>query len=949
MPTHRLSVYDPAMATADVVKVAFRNDRFDREGVAEITHESVSGDLASLFADACEWANHRQADKDAIPLSFSSMLAAMTASEKPLCRWLQRHLALRGVRSVTMTRGWNATGARQLPESPVQTSESFRTAFEMARALFATTPRAPAIDVRHFMAAYAICKDYHLHDFLRLRIDRRAWCLDLAGRLEEWYPEERDAWKRFSSLATAVPILPFSTDAPAGRDLLNIDRETEAFSRLIAARSTITPLSIGVFGAWGSGKSFLMRRIRDRVAEIASVADGEGRGSPYHSKVAQIEFNAWHYSEGTLVACLVDHIFKNLRIGIEDEDDATLRQRGAELILQIDHAKQGLADREHAVDDAETRRRRAQRELEDIEAKMPAEVAAKQRALDTANAALAAANTDLLELQQRRQAAVDAELARAPARAALQVFRDGIANPDVASATHEISKLVEETQQLRIKWFPILLGVGVIGIGFLAAHLMETKIYAQVVSAIAALGTVAAAGRTWLQKLAAIAKRGEAFQAKQAELAQAAIGAVERRFEPALAKLREIVTARADAVTNSTTALAEAKRAPTIKIEELTALERDRAAKIAERDRAGAEVAVRTQALEQLSTSTLLGEFLDNRAETDGYRKNLTIFSQVRNDFERLSKLMARATDDYYQRNKRAPTVSRIVLYIDDLDRCPESKVVEVLRTVHLLLAFPLFVCVVAVDPRWVTQCLRSAPGLIDGTEHESALATEFGQPATPADYLEKIFQIPLWLRPVPSTQRSAIVRALLDPEMTAGASPNLELAAVDAPTGPTVAAGIAMVESGAKAAPVDLQVGAAELDYVDKLGGLLSGNLRGLKRFVNTYHLVKSALSDVEQQVFRGEVRMLGESDDTIRYVPYRLCMAQLAVMCTQRERARKLVALVDSAGPTDGLSRLREQDQELADAIDASLSSRQAAGQLTIETFALWLERTRRYSFYV
>ena len=44
--------------------------------------------------------------------------------------------------------------------------------------------------------------------------------------------------------------------------------------------------------------------------------------------------------------------------------------------------------------------------------------------------------------------------------------------------------------------------------------------------------------------------------------------------------------------------------------------------------------------------------------------------------------------------------IERIVLYIDDLDRCPPERVVEVLQAVHLLLAFELFVVVVAVDAR---------------------------------------------------------------------------------------------------------------------------------------------------------------------------------------------------------------------------------------------------------
>jgi len=47
----------------------------------------------------------------------------------------------------------------------------------------------------------------------------------------------------------------------------------------------------------------------------------------------------------------------------------------------------------------------------------------------------------------------------------------------------------------------------------------------------------------------------------------------------------------------------------------------------------------------------------------------------------------------------------RIVLYIDDGDRCPPDKVVEVLQAVHMLLAFRLFV---AVDVRWVATSLES-------------------------------------------------------------------------------------------------------------------------------------------------------------------------------------------------------------------------------------------------
>ena len=68
------------------------------------------------------------------------------------------------------------------------------------------------------------------------------------------------------------------------------------------------------------------------------------------------------------------------------------------------------------------------------------------------------------------------------------------------------------------------------------------------------------------------------------------------------------------------------------------------------------------------------------------------------------------------QTRSNDPTVvNRIILYIDDLDRCPPEKVVDVLRAIHLLLAFRLFVVVVAVDARWMKRSLKDRFSLMLG------------------------------------------------------------------------------------------------------------------------------------------------------------------------------------------------------------------------------------------
>lgn len=971
------------MAQEDAtVEVQFENDRFKEENVPQHTTEKVTPELNDLFEYAHSWALQKDRT-DKCSLTFSSMLAAMMASNKPLCRWLQRHLGLRGVPPKRMTEGRRI----EIGELPAQyrTTESFRTAFEAARTLRGEDVSQP-IDARHFMAAYAVAPKYHLADFLRLRIDRRAWCLDLSDRLCELYPSERVRWKAYATLAPAMPMLEFSNDAPTGRDLLNIDREVEAFSRLIAARTTATPLSIGVFGAWGSGKSFFMRRVKDRVAGLAEIGRTEGRTSDYHGQLVQIDFNAWHYSEGTLIACLVDHIFRNLRIG-EDEDAATLRRRTAELITQLDRAKQGLADREGAVEAAEARKLLAQRAVDAIEAKIPPEIAAKRRELEAAERGLAESKAEFENAQAAEQAAVDAAIARAPARAALELFRKGVADdPNVKAAARAMTDLVAEVQSVGTRWLPFVIGLGMVLAGLLIAQLVRSSLYAHAISAIAALGTVAGTALGWVKKLNAIATRGKEFQAAQAKLAAEAAEAARAAHKPKLDGLAAQIAIRTRTVGSKQTELDALRAAPHLAQVQVRELERQRAAAVDERDQAAQEVAMRQEAVAKLSTGTLLGEFLNDKSKDD-YRKNLTIFTQVRNDFERLSRLMERATREYYAAGASAPQVSRIVLYIDDLDRCPEDKVIEVLRTVHLLLAFPLFVCVVAVDPRWVTACLWKAPGLVNrdgwqlGTQGERVRAADdptkaeqlehtFGKPATPADFLEKIFQIPLWLRPVPAEQRPYLVRALFDPDFSpmreadrqtkiAAASSIEEAAAIDAavrtmvltPRQPETT-----VERGASARPpADQTIDAVELDYLAQLGGLLDGNPRALKRFVNTYRLVKLALSDVELAVFRSHCHMLGENSPPARYLPYRMCMAQLAVLSTQRERALRMVQLADATSSEASLGGWLKKletggDQQLADCFRAALKEDVAdPDQVAFETFALWLGRTRRYSFYL
>jgi hypothetical protein len=97
-------------------------------------------------------------------------------------------------------------------------------------------------------------------------------------------------------------------------------------------------------------------------------------------------------------------------------------------------------------------------------------------------------------------------------------------------------------------------------------------------------------------------------------------------------------------------------------------------------------------------------------------------------------------------------SVDRIVLYVDDLDRCGAKVVMSVLEAIHILLASDLFVVVVGVDMKWLLSSIEiSHQQISDG----DAL-----------DFLEKIFQIPFWVPGMTPPMRGEVIREALPGEL---------------------------------------------------------------------------------------------------------------------------------------------------------------------------------------
>ena len=84
-----------------------------------------------------------------------------------------------------------------------------------------------------------------------------------------------------------IPQQSMLSDQPASEDQLNFAPYAKTLADIIADPGTATPLTIGVFGGWGQGKTSLMRMVERQVTE-APAPD---------FPVRPVWFNAWLYSQ----------------------------------------------------------------------------------------------------------------------------------------------------------------------------------------------------------------------------------------------------------------------------------------------------------------------------------------------------------------------------------------------------------------------------------------------------------------------------------------------------------------------------------------------------------------------------------------------------------------------------------------------------------------------------
>lgn len=724
------------------------------------------------------------------------------------------------------------------------------------------------------------------------------------------------------------------------KDLLDIQEDVRTLAMVMLAREVKPPLAIGLFGDWGSGKSYFMRAMRDVVREI-SKGQGGGKPSAFCSDVVQIEFNAWHYVDTNLWASLVSYILEKLADHVSPKP--TSEERKAAFNSELGTAKE-------AVQEIQAEKQRTQEQM-------------------------TARQTKLQEVQlERQKKEIRLSDLRAPDLAALlsneekQKLGDSLKAIGVPQALNSISGLsgvISEayTAKGRItaiflaalnsrdrKPLLVLLGLGLVGIPLLFYAFDRL-----VVSNGLITGAAAIVGEFVALATAAIQILRKGVETVNTQLTT--IENIKRSADELLARKRQNPTAEEVALQKEIAGLESEEREMTTRLEAATA-----------------KVLKLEEQIQALQKEGGLANFLVERNKSEDYKRHLGLISTIRRDFESLGERLEKARGG---KDPLLKPVDRIVLYIDDLDRCPEDKVVAVLEAVHLLLAFPLFVVVVGVDPRWLLHSLGTTYSAFkeDGTQGA-------GDPTrwrtTPQNYLEKIFQIPFNLRPMSVGGFEGLMKGLLSasfagqgarpaqdntqPGSSAGATPQGGVPVSATPqvgTPPSATSsgqilGEPQVVDGGKreeqpAFTVNeesLSIKPWEAKFAQRLF-ILIPTPRAAKRFTNIYRLLKAPVSRDSLSAFEGAAEIRGEFQ-----VPMLLLAISIGAPVEAASIFPQLYSYVlDGKDPNAALRDLKllglnePEHVSLGVTIAEVISDSDFVG--TGETLQYWIPRVARFSF--
>ncbi|WP_286966740.1 P-loop NTPase fold protein [Flavobacterium sp. UBA4854] len=626
------------------------------------------------------------------------------------------------------------------------------------------------------------------------------------------------------------------SDNETGLDYLDISKDVNAFARVIAAKSFEPPLAIALLGKWGSGKSFFMCKLKERIMKLSQ----DNPANAFCQGIAHVHFNAWSYMDANLWASIVTRIFEGLNEYITNDTKAKgyKKQIEEKLTQNLNIVKDELSSLRKQNENLDNQIKKLKREKKNEERSLKSNIDKiktatlksiigkindKFKVSDKIEKTLSE-NETFIKSKEQFKKIVPEEYWQTP---------DELYDKLKSNYTFIKAFVYGGTFWKNCLWilFFIIIVLSVPAIMYLTSLLLSWQDFTISKENWAMISIM---GGFFLKGIQAY----ENFKKMIAPFWKIKID-YEKEKENAIFKFNQkekAINLQIDSNKNKIILLNE-------EINKASALKID----------------VEFRLSNAISTESLF-TFIEKRANSEDYTKHLGIISIIRKDFEVLSDLLIdhkKETDkniesDKFKKMFENP-LGRIILYIDDLDRCPEERVVEVLEAVNLLMAFPLFVVIVGVDPRWVKKSLIKKYNF----QFEKNKAEKNIENIEPETYLEKIFQIAFQLKKAEDSSIKTMIETLantnpiienIDEFVTDGMEdlksmpelPNNSVAnkSLDfrIKKSKDLKREIVSMES-IKA----LQISVKEVEILQSMSSIVGNNPRTIKRFVNIYRILKT------------------------------------------------------------------------------------------------------------
>lgn len=504
-----------------------------------------------------------------------------------------------------------------------------------------------------------------------------------------------------------------STDH-GSQDALGFMKDVQSLAALIALKEMKPPLAIALFGKWGSGKSFFMENLEQRIRELSKYQgflEGAGEISDdqeqtFLSGIAHIKFNAWSYMDANLWAGLAHSLFEKLDQYIADNTRGEKERLKVQSKIneRLEFLRSDLEVEQGKLEELEKAKRRLEQERENKLLKF---------------------FSDKYDQRTRRflkYHGVEEEL---------DILVPSKLRRYVERSINLVSYLRGNRYQVTV-WILSIIAIVWMCKAIFMPILSDTNWLTSILKSIWTYTT--------LTVLPIIGIIGKFIYDYRKVLSSLLILSSEEKELRKNDRNHYEKDELKEAIYKTNTEI--------INIE----------SKIQQEER-------NKRDLNDVAIRSVISEAPKN----DEYLKHLGIITTIRKDFETLSDLFSDKEKEINptlnekeqgrirELNKDREEISqaftgegnrklnRIVLYIDDLDRCTDDKVLEVLQAVHLLMAFPLFTVVVGVDERSVHNALKY--GQLKRYQNlDKRLVDRNIREIEPREYLEKIFQLPFQL-----------------------------------------------------------------------------------------------------------------------------------------------------------------------------------------------------------